>query len=80
MLRNSTASQPNRPTARIAGFPRKLENLFFAPTVEDYPCNAKTGSQAAPRFCYFGFVVLAARALPRGFRVSDAHRVRGVIS
>ena len=40
----------------------------------------KTGSQAAPRFCYFRFVVLAARALPREFRVSDAHRVRGVIS
>jgi hypothetical protein len=40
----------------------------------------KTGSQAAPRFCYFCFVVLAARALPREFQVSDAHRVRGVIS
>jgi hypothetical protein len=40
----------------------------------------KTGSQAAPRFCYFRFVALAARALPREFRVSDAHRMRGVIS
>jgi hypothetical protein len=32
------------------------------------------------RFCYFRFVVLAARALLREFRVSDAHRMRGVIS
>ena len=67
MLRNSTANRPNRHTARIARISRKLENLFFAQNLEDYPCNAKTGSQAAPRFCYFRFVVLAARALLREF-------------
>ena len=46
--------------------------------------NAKRGSQAAPPFCYFCFVVCGAGALllimiGQGF-ASDAHRMRGVIS
>jgi hypothetical protein len=80
MLRNSTASQPSRHTARIARISRKLENLIFAQNVEDYLWQRKSGEPGGSPLCYFRFVDLAARTLPREFRVSDAHRVRGVIS
>jgi hypothetical protein len=40
----------------------------------------QNGEPGGSPFLLFRFVVLAARALPREFRVSDAHRMRGVIS